>query len=129
MIGPAFVISVFAAIALFLSGKIYARGKALRVRGVRASVLCVNESRNGNGQVFLLARHVLDGGAELQLDVGPFRYPPARIGGTFDVVYDPNDPRTVETPEKVPDGRAALISIGVCALVLLLGLVLIALSV
>jgi hypothetical protein len=108
MSGSAIPIAVIAVIVLWFSVGIYRRGRALRTRGVHTQVTCVSEAREKSGAVTLLVRFQAQSGAALQTSVGPFRYPPARPGGVLDVIYDPQDPGNIETPDKVTNGRTAL---------------------
>lgn len=63
-------------------------------------------------------RFASEDGRTLQAKVGPFRNPPALVGGIIDVVYDPKDLSNVETPGQMTSGRVALPAAIVSGLVL-----------
>jgi hypothetical protein len=67
-------------------------------------------------------RFTAEDGRSLQAKVGPFRSPPALVGGVIDVVYDPKDLSNVETPGQMTSGRVALPTAIVSGLVLALSL-------
>ncbi|MFJ2264357.1 hypothetical protein ACIOKD_39805 [Streptomyces sp. NPDC087844] len=53
-------------------------------------------------------RFTAEDGRALQARVGPFRNPPALVGGIIDVVYDPKDLSNVEIPSNMMTGRVSL---------------------
>jgi hypothetical protein len=108
MNGPAILVAILAACALFVSARIHSRGRALRTRGVRVSAICINKANGKSGTVSLLVRHTSPAGAVLHFDLGPFTYPPANIGGTLQVIYDPQDPTNSEIPDRITKGRVSL---------------------
>ncbi|MFD3378368.1 MULTISPECIES: hypothetical protein [unclassified Streptomyces] len=59
-------------------------------------------------------------GRKLRVRVGPFRNPPALVGGIIDVVYDPEDLSNAETPDNVMSGRVSLPAAVLSGLVLAL---------
>lgn len=61
-----------------------------------------------NGINFLVMRFTAEDGRSLQAKVGPFRSPPALVGGVIDVVHDPKDLSNVGTPGQMTSGRVAL---------------------
>ncbi|WP_406420657.1 hypothetical protein OH809_22735 [Streptomyces sp. NBC_00873] len=67
----------------------------------------MNEGNPSNGTSFLMVRFPADG-TEWEASVGPFRFPPARIGESLMVVYDPRDLSNVETPEQMTSGKLAV---------------------
>jgi len=63
-------------------------------------------------------RFTAEDGRSLHVKVGPFRNPPALVGGVIDVVYDPEDLSNAEIPSNVMSGRVALPTAIVSGLVL-----------
>ncbi|QIQ04690.1 hypothetical protein [Streptomyces liangshanensis] len=76
----------------------------------------------------LMVRHTSPDGMELHFDLGPFRYPPADIGDTVTVIYDPRDPRNAETPDQMTKGRLSLSFMAASAAVAVFSLALALLS-
>ncbi|MFF2504170.1 DUF3592 domain-containing protein [Streptomyces sp. NPDC058067] len=107
MYGAAIPVAVLAALVLVFAARIYARGRALRVRGVRVAARCVNLGNGPNGTMYLRVRFAA-GDGEREASIGPFAFPPARIGEPVTVVYDPRDLGNVETPDQMTTGRVAL---------------------
>ncbi|MFG2343821.1 hypothetical protein [Streptomyces phaeochromogenes] len=118
MYGPAIPVAVLTGIVFWFSATAFRRGRALRKRGIRVAAKCVNRERDSKGISFLLMRFTAEDGRSLQVKVGPFRNPPALVGGVIDVVYDPEDLSNAEIPSNVMSGRVALPTAIVSGLVL-----------
>ncbi|MEV2234693.1 hypothetical protein AB0H69_39865 [Streptomyces phaeochromogenes] len=118
MYGPAIPVVVLASVVFWFSAGIFRRGRALRRRGIRIGAKCVDRERDAKGISFLVMRFAAEDGRTLQAKVGPFRNPPALVGGIIDVVYDPKDLSNVETPGQMTSGRVALPAAIVSGLVL-----------
>ncbi|GHB77210.1 hypothetical protein GCM10010306_084090 [Streptomyces umbrinus] len=118
MYGPAIPVVVLASVVFWFSAGIFRRGRALRRRGIRTDAKCVDRERDAKGISFLVMRFAAEDGRTLQAKVGPFRNPPALVGGVIDVVYDPKDLSNVETPGQMTSGRVALPAAIVSGLVL-----------
>ncbi|MEU1543491.1 MULTISPECIES: DUF3592 domain-containing protein [unclassified Streptomyces] len=108
MFGPAIPVAVLSGFVLWGSSRIHRRGGALRTRGIRTSATCVNTGAGSGGSVHLMIQFTTDSGEGIRTTVGPFDFPPARVGGALDVVYDPQDPVNVTTPDRVGSGKVAL---------------------
>ncbi|BCL29600.1 hypothetical protein GCM10017557_44590 [Streptomyces aurantiacus] len=108
MYGPAIPVVMLTALAFWFSTTVFRRGRALRKRGVRIAAKCVNRERDAKGISNLTMQFTAEDGRKLQVKVGPFRKPPALVGGIIDVVYDPADLSNVEIPGNVMTGRMSL---------------------
>lgn len=128
MYGPAIPVSVLSAFALWLSLRIFRGGRALRKRGIRTTATCVNTGGGPNGSVQLMVQFTTDTGEAVRTSIGPFNFPPVRTGGLLEVVYDPQEPVNVETPDRLTNGRVALAFVVGSATALLLSLALIVLG-
>lgn len=126
--GPAIPVAVLSGFVLWGSSRIRRRGGALRTRGIRTRATCVNEGGGSGGSVHLMIRFTTNSGEGMQTTVGPFDFPPARTGGGLDVVYDPQDPVNVTTPDRVGSGKVALRFVVGSATTLLLSLCLLVLG-
>ncbi|MFF7679021.1 DUF3592 domain-containing protein [Actinacidiphila glaucinigra] len=122
MFGPAIPVAVLAGFVLWGSSRIRRRGGALRTRGIRTRATCVNTGAGSGGSVHLMIQFTTNSGENIRTTVGPFDFPPARIGGALEVVYDPQDPVNVTTPDRVGSGKVALIFVAGSATTLLLSL-------
>ncbi|WP_405955537.1 hypothetical protein [Streptomyces phaeochromogenes] len=118
MYGPAIPVVVLTGIVFWFSATAFRRGRALRKRGIRVAAKCVNRERDSKGISFLLMGFTAEDGRSLHVKVGPFRNPPALVGGVIDVVYDPEDLSNAEIPSNVMSGRVALPAAIVSGLVL-----------
>ncbi|MFJ4524659.1 DUF3592 domain-containing protein [Streptomyces sp. NPDC088810] len=105
--GPAIPVAVIAGFVLFFSWGIYWRGRALRTRGRRTRARCV-ATRTENGRTRLLVQFSVEEGSN-RIEVGLFKWPPVSVGGTVEVVYDPQDLSNVLMPDDVGTGRVALL--------------------
>ncbi|MFI6059124.1 DUF3592 domain-containing protein [Streptomyces sp. NPDC051286] len=119
MYGFAIPVAFLAVLVLFFAVRIYVRGRALRVRWIRVVAQCINSGHGSSGSVYLRVRFASNDG-EREASVGPFTFPPARVGESIFVVYDPRDLGNVETPDQMTSGRVALtfIVLSVAALAL-----------
>jgi len=97
-----------AGVVFWFAAGIFRRGRALRRRGIRIAAKCVNRERDPKGISTLTMQFTAEDGRKLQVRVGPFRSPPALVGGIIDVVYDPEDLSNAEIPDKVMTGRVSL---------------------
>ncbi|MEU1622683.1 DUF3592 domain-containing protein [Streptomyces sp. NPDC005722] len=113
---------------LWLSWRIRQGSNALRKRGVRTRATCVNIGGGPNGSVMLMVQFTTDSGEGVRTTIGPFNFPPARVGGVVEVVYDPREPGNVLTPDNVGSGRVALCFVVGSAATLLLSLALLVLG-
>ncbi|MEU6347306.1 DUF3592 domain-containing protein [Streptomyces sp. NPDC046977] len=120
--GLAILAAAVSILVLWLSWRILRGGRALRKRGVRTQARCVNIGGGPNGSVMLMIEFTTDSGEGIRTTVGPFNFPPARVGGLLGVVYDPREPVNVLTPDNVGNGRVALFFVVGSALTLLLSL-------
>ncbi|MER6530872.1 DUF3592 domain-containing protein [Streptomyces sp. NPDC001508] len=118
MAGPAIPIAVIAGFVLFFSSGIYRRGRALRSRGIRTRARCVS-SRSDDGGTELLVQFSTEAGTK-RASVGPFKWAPASVGGSVEVIHDPQDLSNVLTPTEMTTGRTAfLLTVGSSLLLLL----------
>ncbi|MGW5864658.1 hypothetical protein ACWFRJ_21070 [Streptomyces sp. NPDC055239] len=108
MIGVAILGAVLALLLLGAAVRIFRRGRALRVRGVTVTGECVNVGAPSHGTLFVQVRFPAEG-SQWVVPVGPFEFPPARVGESMAVVYDPHNLENVEVPEKITDGRFTMI--------------------
>ncbi|GHA30826.1 hypothetical protein GCM10010372_33480 [Streptomyces tauricus] len=120
MYGPAIPVVMLTALVFWFSATAFRRGRALRKRGVRIAAKCVNRERDAKGVSTLTMQFTAEDGRKLQVRVGPFRSPPALVGGIIDVVYDPEDLSNAETPDNVMTGRVSLPATVLSGLVLAL---------
>ncbi|MFJ3728802.1 DUF3592 domain-containing protein [Streptomyces sp. NPDC090045] len=97
---------------------IYVHSSPLLKRGVRTSAVCVNVGQVAAGSMLLL-EYTPPGGPARQYTVGPFVFPPVRVGGRLDVIYDPKRPQEVSLPDRLPKStRGVVISMAVSGTVL-----------
>ncbi|MFI8185294.1 hypothetical protein OG539_41845 [Actinacidiphila glaucinigra] len=122
------ILAAASILVLWLSWRILQGGRALRKRGIRTQARCVNIAGGPNGNHKLTIEFTTDCGQGVRTTVAPFDVPPARVGGLFEVVYDPREPVNVLTPDQVGNGRVALCFVVVSATTLLLSVGLLALS-
>ncbi|WP_307132690.1 hypothetical protein [Streptomyces aurantiacus] len=108
------------ALVFWFSATVFRRGRALRKRGVRIAAKCVRRDRDSKGISNLTMQFTAEDGRELHVKVGPFRSPPALVGGIIDVVYDPDDLSNAEIPDNVLTGRVSLPTAVLSGLVLAL---------
>ncbi|WP_338698657.1 DUF3592 domain-containing protein [Streptomyces sp. Q6] len=111
--------AAFALAVLYAAVRIFRRGRALRTRGIRVSAACVNEDNSSKGGTFLQVQFPVED-RELVTSVGPFSFPPARRGESLTVVYDPQDPTNIETPEQMSSGKLAIGFMGFACVLLAL---------
>ncbi|WP_329375767.1 DUF3592 domain-containing protein [Streptomyces sp. NBC_01351] len=111
--------SVLVGLLIFgISLGIYVHSSPLLKRGVRTSAVCVNVGQVAAGSMLLL-EYTPQGGPARQYTVGPFVFPPVRVGGRLDVIYDPKRPQEVSLPERLPKStRGLVISMAVSGAVL-----------
>ncbi|MDQ0776197.1 hypothetical protein QF026_004663 [Streptomyces aurantiacus] len=120
MYGPAIPVVMLMALVFWFSATVFRRGRALRKRGVRIAAKCVRRDRDSKGISNLTMQFTAEDGRELHVKVGPFRSPPALVGGIIDVVYDPDDLSNAEIPDNVLTGRVSLPTAVLSGLVLAL---------
>ncbi|MDX3075620.1 hypothetical protein PV364_25100 [Streptomyces sp. MI02-7b] len=75
-----------------------------------------------------MIRFTSDSGEDIRTTIGPFNFPPARVGGVVEVVYDPREPVNVLTPDNVGSGKVALFFVVGSATTLVLSLALLVLG-
>ncbi|MFD7256327.1 DUF3592 domain-containing protein [Streptomyces sp. NPDC059874] len=111
--------SVLVGLLVFgISLGLYVHSSPLLKRGVRTSAVCVNVGQVAAGSMLLL-EYTPRGGPARQYTVGPFVFPPVRVGGRLDVIYDPKRPQEVTLPERLPKStRGLVISMAVSGAVL-----------
>ncbi|MGW9135214.1 hypothetical protein [Streptomyces sp. NPDC055681] len=54
--------------------------------------------------------------------LGAFTFPPARIGESMELVYDPRTLGNADTPERITDGRFNMVVIVVASVILVASL-------
>lgn len=91
-----------------LSLGIYLHSSPLLRRGIRPSAVCVNVGQVAAGSMLLL-EYTPVGAPARQHTVGPFVFPPVRVGGRMDVIYDPKRPQEVSLPERLPKSTRGLV--------------------
>ncbi|MGW6707125.1 hypothetical protein ACWGDE_19840 [Streptomyces sp. NPDC054956] len=97
---------------------VYVHAGPLLKRGVRTSAVCVNVGQVAAGSMLLL-EYTPPGGPARQYTVGPFTFPPVRVGERLDVIYDPKRPQEASLPERLPRStRGLLIGMAVSGAVL-----------
>ncbi|MER6776706.1 MULTISPECIES: hypothetical protein [unclassified Streptomyces] len=95
-------------LVLGISAGVYIHSSPLLKRGVRTSAVCVNVGQVAQGSMLLL-ECTPRGGPARQYTVGPFVFPPVRVGGRMEVVYDPKRPQEVSLPERLPKSTRGLV--------------------
>ncbi|MEV6734324.1 MULTISPECIES: DUF3592 domain-containing protein [unclassified Streptomyces] len=95
-------------LVLGISAGVYIHSSPLLKRGVRTSAVCVNIGQVAQGSMLLLEYTPRDGPAR-QHTVGPFVFPPVKVGGRMEVVYDPKRPQEVSLPERLPKSTRGLV--------------------
>ncbi|MFD4862911.1 hypothetical protein [Streptomyces atratus] len=109
-------------LVLGVTVRIFWRGRALRVRGK-----CINVSAPSHGSLFVQVRFPAEG-SEWVAILGPFNFPPARVGEPMEVVYDPRNLSNSETPEQITDGRLTMAVMVFASVVLVASLATLALG-
>ncbi|MCZ0987941.1 DUF3592 domain-containing protein [Streptomyces diastatochromogenes] len=115
--GPAvliFGIPVLAGAILFIW-----RDGALRRRGVTVRARCVNQGRNKDGEVALRLQYEVDG-AQYAITTQHYTFPPAGIGQTVDVIYDPVHPSFGQMASELGRGIVPWIVGGIASVLLVL---------
>ncbi|MEX0169821.1 DUF3592 domain-containing protein [Streptomyces sp. LMG1-1-1.1] len=117
----------FAALAALIvfgvSLGVYVHAGPLLRRGVRTSALCVDVGQVAAGSMLLL-EYTPRGGPARRHTVGPFVFPPVKVGGRLDVIYDPKRPQEVSLPDRLPRGtRGLVIAMAVSGAVLVAGVI------
>lgn len=74
----------------------------------QTSAVCVNVGQVAAGSMLLL-EYTPVGAPARQYAVGPFAFPPVRVGGRIDVIYDPKRPHEVSLPERLPKSTRGLV--------------------
>jgi hypothetical protein len=118
---------VLSLLVLGIAARIFQRGQALRVRGVRVTGTCINVSAPSHGTLSVQVRYSAEGSERVAI-LGPFTFPPARIGESMEVVYDPLDFGNTETPERITDGRFNMAVMVIASVVLVASLATLALG-
>lgn len=103
------VLGVLVGLVVFgLSLGFYVHFSPLLKRGVRTSAICVNVGQVAAGSMLLL-EYTPPGSPTRQYTVGPFVFPPVKVGGRLDVIYDPKRPQEVTLPERLPKSTRGLV--------------------
>ncbi|MFB7976966.1 DUF3592 domain-containing protein [Streptomyces vinaceus] len=102
------LLSVIGLLVLGISAGVYIHSGPLVKRGVRTSAVCVSVGQVAQGSMLLLEYTPRDGPAR-QYTVGPFVFPPVKVGGRMEVVYDPKRPQEVSLPERLPKSTRGLV--------------------
>ncbi|MGW1772136.1 hypothetical protein [Streptomyces sp. NPDC002104] len=108
MTGWLFLLALVALVVFCVALGIHVHASPLLKRGVRHSAVCVDVGQVAGGSMILL-EYTPVGSPARRYTVGPFVFPPVRVGGRMDVIYDPKRPQDVTLPDRLPRGTRGLL--------------------